>query len=264
MGDKFYQIKSYVKHYFMATRKGHNVHSPFAYKLCEEVFYNTSVFYDFEILKSIRSSLLKDESELIIEDFGAGSRNFSGNKRKVNEIAAKGISPVKQGELLYKLINYLNAQTIIELGTSVGITSLYLSLANKQAKVYSIEGSNELSLFAKELAKNNRVLNCTFINAKFDLALPQLLNELDSVDVLYVDGNHAYEATLNYFKIAKEKCSNDSVFIFDDIYWNKNMTKAWKEIKQDSTVTLSIDAFYFGMIFFKKEFKEKVHLKILL
>lgn len=264
MGDKFYQIKSYVKHYFMATRKGHNVHSPFAYKLCEEVFYNTSVFYDFQILKKLRNTLLKDETDLSVEDFGAGSQNFKSKKRKVKEIAAKGISPVKQAQLLYKLVNYLNAQTIIELGTSVGITSLYFSLANKLAKVYTIEGSNELSLFAKELAKNNRVLNCTFINAKFDLALPQLLSELDSVDVLYVDGNHTYEATLNYFKTAKDKCSNDSVFIFDDIYWNKNMTKAWEEIKSDATVTLSIDAFYFGMIFFKKEFKEKVHLKILL
>lgn len=261
MGDKLFQINSFVKHYFKATRKGHNVHSPFAYKLCEEVFYNSSVFYDFEFLKEIRNQLLKDETEIEVDDFGAGSANFKGNKRLVKTIAAKGISSVKQCELLYRLINYLKPETIIELGTSLGLTSMYLSLSNSKAKVYTIEGSKELSDFAKLLSKNNNITNCTFINEKFDDALPRLLNELSSVDLLYVDGNHTYESTLNYFKTAKEKCSNDSVFIFDDIYWNKNMFKAWEEIKHDATVTLSIDAFYFGIVFFKQEVKQKVDLK---
>ncbi len=261
MAINFHQIKNFVKHYFVAKRNGHGVHSPFSYQLCEEVFYNRNHFYDFNELKKVRNSLLNDTSELLIEDFGAGSKTFRSNKRKVNEIAQKGISTSKQSEVLYKLINFLKCNTSIELGTSLGLNTLYMANANKTGKIISIEGSKSLNEFASTLAKKNNVQNIEFIHSKFDTALPELLNKLPSLDLLYVDGNHTYEGTLNYFKLVLEKKNNASVFIFDDIYWSPQMTKAWKEIQNHPAVTLSIDAFYFGLIFFREEVKEKVDLK---
>ncbi|MCE3226047.1 MAG: O-methyltransferase-like protein [Bacteroidetes bacterium] len=252
-----------MSHFFSAKRKGHAVHSPFAYKLCEEVFYNTNSFYDFETLKEVRLSLARNKTELVIGDFGAGSKTFKGNKRKVSDIASKGISSSLQSELLYKLINYLRPATIIELGTSLGLNTLYLSMANSRAKVYSIEGSESLFEFATSLSAKNKLTNCEIIHGKFDAVLPGLLNKINSLDLFYVDGNHTYEATLNYFNMALEKRNTDSVFIFDDIYWSEGMTRAWNDISNNAKVTLSIDAFYFGLVFFKTEVKEKVHLKIL-
>ncbi len=264
MAINFHQIKNYIKHYFIAKRNGHGVHSPFAYQLCEEVFYNANHFYDFDALKKIRTSLLADSTELVIEDLGAGSKTFHSNKRKINEIARKGISTVKQSEILYKLINFLNCANNVELGTSIGLNTMYMAKANKTGKVISIDGSKSLVAFAGDLTKKNLVNNVEFINANFDSALPELLNKLNSLDLLYVDGNHTYEATLNYFKLALEKKQNNTVLIFDDIYWSPQMTSAWKEIKQHSAVTLSIDTFYFGLIFFKEEVKEKVDLRFYL
>lgn len=257
-----HQLTHFIKHYLSATRKGHNVHSPWAFTLCEEVFYNNSSFYDFEQFKKIRKDLLKDETELSVEDFGAGSKTFKGNKRKVKDIAAMGISTARQSELLYKLVNFLNARTVIELGTSLGLNTLYLSKANRNAKIYTIEGSSALHDFAEKLALENEISNSKFIRGKFDEELPKLLSEVNTVDLLYIDGNHTYEATLKYFHMALAKSINDSVFVFDDIYWSAGMTKAWEEIKNDPKVTLSIDAFYFGLVFFKQEIKEKVHIKI--
>lgn len=264
MAINFHQIKNYIKHYFVAKRNGHGVHSPFAYQLCEEVFYNTNHFYDFDELKKIRLELLNDATELIIEDLGAGSKTFTSNKRKVNDIVQKGISTTKQSEILYKLINFLNCNTSIELGTSVGLNTLYMANANKTGKIISIEGSKSLTDFATDLAKKNTIQNIEFINSNFNIALPELLNNLSSIDLLYVDGNHTYEATVNYFKLALEKKHNNSVFIFDDIYWSPQMTKAWNEIKKHTSVTLSIDTFYFGLVFFREEIKEKVDLKFYL
>jgi len=91
-----------------------------------------------------------------------------------------------------------------------------------------------------------------------------VLDELTTVDLLYLDGNHTYAATKDYFTMALEKKNNASVFIFDDIYWSKGMTEAWNEIKKHPSVTLSIDTFYFGMVFFKEEIKEKLDLKFYL
>jgi predicted O-methyltransferase YrrM len=263
MTINFHQIKHYIKHCLTAKWGGHGVHSPFAFQLCEEVFYNHNSFYDFEELQKIRKQLLNDKTEVTVEDFGAGSKTFTTNKRKIKDLAAKGTSTAKQSETLYKLINFLNCNTIIELGTSVGLNTLYLAKANKNGKVITIEGSKNLVKYARELAKKNDVSNIEFIEAKFDDALPTLLRN-NSLSLLYIDGNHTYEATMRYFNLALAKKDNSSVIVFDDIYWSPGMTKAWDEIKNNVSVTMSIDLFYFGMIFFKEEVKEKVDLKLFL
>lgn len=264
MTINFHQIKHYIKHYFAAKRNGHGVHSPFAYELCEQVFYNHSHFYDFEELRKIRSTLVTNETELSIEDFGAGSKTFTSNKRKICELTKKGTSSTKQSETLYKLINFLKCQTSLELGTSIGMNTLYLADANKTGKVITIEGSKSLYEFASDLAKKNKTTNIEFVHSKFDEALPQMLQKINSLDLFYVDGNHTYEATLIYFNLALAKKNNSSVFVFDDIYWSEGMTKAWEEIKKNPSVTLSIDTFNFGLVFFREELKEKVDLKFYL
>lgn len=264
MPINLHQIKHYLRHFFSAKRNGHGIHSPFAYQLCEEVFYNELSFYDFIPLSTVRNGLLNNQESLEVEDYGAGSKTFKSKVRRIKDIAKQGISSQKQSELLYKLMNFLHASNAIELGTSLGLNTLYMARVNKNATVISIEGSKTLSDFAAQLALKNKVNNIRFINARFEDAFPKLLQEINKLDVLYVDGNHTYEATLNYFKQALEKRHKHSVFIFDDIYWSKGMTKAWEEVKKNEAVTLSIDTFYFGIVFFKEELKEKVDLKLYL
>lgn len=259
-----HQILHFIPHFFSARRNGHGIHSPFAYQLCEEVFYNHYPFYDLNELGHIRTSLLTDDTTLSIDDFGAGSKTFKSKTRQVKDLAAKGISTVRQSEIFYRLINFLNCKSCVELGTSLGLNTLYLAKGNAAGQVTSLEGSPELSHFATALAQKANCTNISFINARFDAALPELLHSLHSLDLLYVDGNHTYDATLRYFELALHKKHNHSVFIFDDIYWSKGMTQAWREIKQNSSVTLSIDCFYFGLVFFRNEIKEKVDLKLYL
>jgi predicted O-methyltransferase YrrM len=237
------------------------VHSPFAFQLCEEVFYNTNGFYDFERLKKLREELLYDPTEFEIVDLGAGSKNL-GTKRKVNEIVRSGTTNTRQSELLYRLINYLHPKNVIELGTSVGLNTLYLALADKETKVYSIEGSENLSGYAKNLARKNKIENCEFICGNFDSQLPALLMRIEKIDLVYVDGNHTYDATMRYFQLLLLRKHKDTVLIFDDIYWSEGMTQAWNEIKVHEDVTMSIDTFNFGIIFFKEEVKERVDLRI--
>ena len=258
----FHLLKHYVRHWFVSKTNGHGVHSPFAYKLCEEVFYNPNHFYDFDKLDVLRKALLKNKTNLVIEDFGAGSKLMPAANRKVNQIAKQGISSKKQSELLYRLVNFLNCKTVIELGTSIGLNTLYLAMPSPDNNVYTIEGSTELHKFAQTLAIENNITNVRFIHGKFDDELPNLLNQLSGFDLLYVDGNHRYTSTLNYFNVALQKYHNNSLIVFDDIYWSKDMTKVWEEIKNHPSVSLSIDTFYFGLVFFKQEIKTKQHIKL--
>lgn len=257
-------LKHYIIHFLTAKRRGHGVHSPFAYRLCEEVFYNRDSFYHFNTLNKLRELLQMNETVLEIEDLGAGSKTFKSKQRKVKDIASRGISSVKQSELLYKLSNFLNCKTSVELGTSLGLNTLYLASVNKKSSVFTIEGSHNLSEFAKKLAQNLELNNIHFLQGNFDQAFPLLLKSIDPIDLLYVDGNHTYDATLRYFEMALSKKHEHSVFVFDDIYWSEDMTSAWKQIKGHVEVSLSVDTFYTGLVFFNTEIKEKRNLKFFL
>lgn len=209
--------------------------------------------------------MLRTDTQILhVNDLGAGSKKLNSTERRVCDIAKHGISNKKQSEFYFKLINYLNCTNVIELGTSLGLNTLYFSMANSSAKIYTIEGSESLckhatALFQKH-QRNNIVLKC----GNFDTELPQVLNETGSFDLLYIDGNHAFEPTLRYFQMALNYCKESSVIVFDDIYWSKEMTKAWQEVIKDPKVTLSIDCFYFGLVFFRKETKQKEHFKLML
>lgn len=252
-------IINYLK-YYTTAKTAHGVHSPFVYKFITELLesYNDD-YYQFKELDEVRKKLLKNNSVIEITDFGAGSKIFKDNKRKISDIAKHGISKKKYSELYFKLVNFTNSQFILELGTSIGLNTLYLAKANSKSTVYTIEGCSELAKFAGNLFEEQNAKNIFLINETFEKALPTSLKEIPQLDLLYVDGNHNYSSTINYFNLGLEKKHNHSVFIFDDINWNEEMQKAWQEIKAHPEVTISLDVFYVGIIFFRKEQQQKEH-----
>ncbi len=264
MTNNLHQAIHFIPHFLFSRRNGHGAHSPFLYSLCEEVFYNDSGFYAFSRLSRIRKELLNSKESVIVEDLGAGSRAFRGPSRLVSDIAAKGISTTEQSQILYRLINVLRCKTCVELGSSLGMNTLYMAAVSNNVNVVSIEGSVALYDFARQLAGRNGFKNAEFIHGNFDDAFPKVLQKIERLDLLYIDGNHRYEPTLRYFEAALQKKHNDTVFVLDDIYWSTEMTKAWKKICEHPDVTLCVDCFYTGYVFFKKEIREKVYSRIYL
>jgi len=224
-----------------------------------ELIKNNHPFGDFEELNLIRKELRTNTTTIDITDFGAGSKKLKSNTRKVNDIIKHGIAQKKQAEFLYRLLNKFTPKTVIELGTSIGLTTLYLSKAVPKSTIYTIEGCPNLYQFSKQIFKEQPASNIISINGNFDIEFPKLLTQLDNLDFLYIDGNHAYEPTINYFNLALAKKNTNSIFVFDDIYWSRGMQRAWQEICAHKEVTLSLDLFYFGIVFFRTENKEKEH-----
>lgn len=252
-------ISSYIK-YQLNARSAHGVHSPFVYKFITELLESFNEdYYQFTELAEIRKNLLKNNSVIEITDFGAGSKVFKDNKRRISSLVRYGTSKQKFSELYFKLVNFTNSQFIVELGTSIGLNTLYLSKANSASTIYTLEGCPELAKFSKTLFEKHNAKNIYLINDTFEKAFPKLLQEIPKIDLLFVDGNHNYKSTLEYFKLGLEKKHHHSVFVFDDINWNDEMKKAWNEIKDHPEVTLSLDLFSVGIIFFRKEQKEKEH-----
>lgn len=255
---EFKTILKYIN-YRLTSYTEHDLHSPFLYNFYMELIKNENPFNDFEDLNALRKQLQSNSTTIEITDFGAGSKKLNSNKRQIKQIAKHGIAQKKQAEFLYRLLNKFTPKTIVELGTSVGLTSLYLSKALPKSTIYTIEGCPALFQFSNKLFKTENAKNITSINGNFNIEFPKLLSKIDSLDFLYIDGNHAYEPTINYFKLALDKKNTNSIFVFDDIYWSEEMQKVWKEICAHKDVTLSLDLFYFGIVFFKTENKEKEH-----
>ncbi len=258
--SKFHQIKNFIWHRLTATHGGHGVHSPFVYLLCEEVFYNEAKLYRFDYLSALREGL-KDDSTLIkMEDLGAGSLKFTSTTRSIRAIIEHGISTQKQAEMLARLLNYLKLDECIELGTSIGLTTLYLSSSG--TTVHTVEGCTDLYHYAKKLGERANAINVHYYFGNFDHYLPKLLEGNVKPRFIYIDGNHTYEATLRYVKWCMKHLHEDCVIALDDIYWNAEMTKAWETVCAMTEVRVSIDLFHTGLLFFTTAPQEKIHYRI--
>jgi predicted O-methyltransferase YrrM len=78
------------------------------------------------------------------------------------------------------------------------------------------------------------------------------LNSLPKLDLVFFDGNHQKVPTLDYFHHCLTKAHENSIFIFDDIHWSSEMDEAWQQIQGHEQVSLTIDLFQFGLVFFRK------------
>ncbi len=248
-----YTIKKYISHFLKSKHRGHGVHSPFVYSFVKLVIENDGVFYSFKKIENIRNNLLENNKLIDVNDLGAGSKKNKNNKRKISYIAKTSLKPAKQAQFIFKVVNYFSPDNVIELGTSLGITTSYIAFAKKTSNIYTVEGSSEIHKIAQKVFKSLKLNNITAINDNFDNALPKLLEGNISPDLVYIDGNHTYDATMRYFNILLKYVNEKSILIFDDIYWSKDMNKAWNKIKNNNKVTLSIDLFHFGLVFFRNE-----------
>lgn len=241
-------VLNYLQHRFTAKSR-HGVHSPFVYHLVDQIIYDFHAKAEYEEIERLRSALLLDSHVVNVTDLGAGS-HISNNKQKlVKAIAKNALKPARLAQLIYRLTKYISPNRIIELGTCLGITTAYLAKAAPQALVTSIEGCPETaSVAAKNLSKLN-IGNVSLQTGNFDEILPGIVDAAESLDLVFVDGNHRKDATLNYFKWCLPKLSERGMMIFDDIYWSKGMKEAWQEIKSHPQVTVTIDLFWIGLVF---------------
>ena len=202
-------------------------------------------------IEAVREELLQSEDFVKIEDLGAKSLASSQSQRRVRSIARHGLSSPRFSRLLYRLLTHLEANYVVELGTSLGVNTLYLSAARPLAQVYTLEGISALADRAEDIFRQQGQSNIRLIRGNIDQTLPALLPRLPQVDLAYLDANHRYEPTVRYFEQIVEKVHQRSVIVVDDIYWSKEMQRAWQTIRQHTSVTLSVDLFQVGLVFFQ-------------
>ncbi|RYZ24175.1 MAG: class I SAM-dependent methyltransferase [Chitinophagaceae bacterium] len=263
MYSSFQLARKYIRYYRTAMNgKGHGMHSPFVFAFILDVLNNRPRYEAPAEVEALRRALLKDDTVLTIEDLGAGSRSGATKLRGVAQLARTAVKPPKWSHFLYRLARHYRPRTIIELGTSLGVSTAYLAKAVPEATVHTIEGSAAVQARAHRNFEMLGIRNIWSHAGNFDTVLPQLLAGIDTVDLAYIDGNHRHEPTVRYFRELLPHCANDSILVFDDIHWSAEMEAAWREIQGHPRVRCTVDLFFMGIVFFREEFKVPRHFTV--
>ena len=251
-------IQKYLHYYFTASNgKGHGIHSPFVFDFVQNVLNDTRNFYAYTTIEYLRGILLNNQASVHVEDLGAGSTVSKTQTRTVASIAKHAAKNKKLAQLLFRVAHFYQPLTILELGTSLGISTAYLASACPHAKVFSIEGAPEIAQLANANFHWLGLKNIYSSTGHFDEVLPTLLQKTSTIDLAFIDGNHRKAPTLDYFHQLLSSINSLSILIFDDIHWSQEMEEAWEIIKHHKKVTLTIDLFFIGLVFFRDDFKVK-------
>lgn len=244
--------------YTIAARNEHGLHSPFLFELYNEVFKSPKHYYCFEELEAQRKVLLSDNSAVRVSDFGAGSSYGSGELRSIKKIAKQSLKSRKYAQLLFRLALHLKAKKILELGTSLGLTTSYFASSDKQSKVFTIEACPNIHRKAQTMFDELGLVNIHAELGQFKDEIPKLGV---GFDLIFIDGHHDGEACLNYLEGLKSKLNpKGAVVVVDDIRWSSGMNRAWKSMLEDPFFQVKLDVFELGILIFRPQQASSRHI----
>lgn len=252
----WFRFRSFIKFYIKSITK-YNIHSPFIFDFVCNVLDISKEYYSFDVIEKERNRLKSDNRKINVNDYGAGSSFTKSPERKIAAIAGASLSGISKCRVLFNLADHYRCLKILELGTSLGISSAYFASANHKGSVITLEGDEEIAQIAGEVHKNLGIKNIDIVIGKFEISLADVLTNINRVDLAFIDGHHSKVPTIHYFNKIIEKCHNESIIVIDDIYWSEEMNSAWNIIISHTKVSLSIDLFDYGIVFLKKELSKE-------
>ncbi len=254
----FHKIRQFLRFYGGAVTK-YQLHSPIVASVARALIQDRRWYYAFQDVEVIRRKMRRSDVQLHFTDFGAGQ---ASGQRSLQQIVRRSASSRRQGQRLFRLANWLQPQSMLELGSSVGISTMYLASAARTARFITLEGCADCAAIARANLDILGLKNVEVRSGEFDTTLRPALTELAPVDLVYLDGNHRQAPTLAYFELCLAAAQPTTVFVFDDVYWSPEMTAAWQEIQNHARVTTTVDFFDLSLAFITPDFREKQHFRI--
>ncbi len=263
-----FQLRQFFRFYFAAVTK-YQLHSPFVFDMVMAVLEDSRWFYAFDDVETLRQAALESDVLMNVTDYGTGAvvqKNATSPHTSavpLRDIARRSASSIGQGQALFRLADWAKPSTVLELGTSLGFGILYLALAAQQAKIISLEGCSECAAAARNHFEMLKVDHVEVLDGPFEKTLMPALQKLQSLDFVFIDGNHRSGPTLAYFEQCLPFAHPKTVFVFDDAHNTPDMVEAWQRIRQHPRVTLTVDFFDLSLAFINPDFREKQHWQVI-
>ncbi len=254
----FHKIRQFLLFYWGAVTK-YQLHSPVVFEVAKALLLDKRWYYAFGDVEAVRKKMLQSDLPLNLTDFGAG---HATGPKSLRQVVRRSASNRWQGRRLFRLANWRQPDSLLELGTSVGLGTLYLALAARKARFITLEGCADCADLARGNLAALGLQQVQVRTGEFDTTLAPALAELMPLDLVYLDGNHRRAPTLAYFEQCLAAAHARTLFVFDDVYWSKEMTEAWMEIQNHPRVTATVDFFDLSLAFINPDFREKQHFRI--
>ncbi|OYU84997.1 MAG: methyltransferase [Flavobacterium sp. BFFFF2] len=244
----WFRLQSYLIFWWRSSNQ-HGVHSPFVFRWVTQCLYAPKSTH-WKTWMAWRKQLLSATHTFELTDFGAKSSRSESNFRTQSQLVRwAGTSPLK-AQLLIQNAAYFQPKTVLELGTSLGLGTYAFHLGNPESQITTLEGDpaiqQHVATLFKQLHCENIVSQC--IQFQDWLCEPNLSN---SFDLIFFDGHHQGDAMLRYAKQLLRCTHEGTLWIWDDIYWSVSMKQAWDEVCTWPEVTVSVDTFHLGFLFFR-------------
>ena len=264
--NRLYQLCTWMIHAMTAWNTGgENIHSPYLFEWVRMIMYDTHAYYSWADIEQCRCAMLESSKALTYVDYGCGKRTHTmTSQRMVRDIAQTSLEPSIYAQLLFRLVNWMGHQAreqhndslhIVELGTSLGITTAYLASADSRNQIVTFEGCHEVAEEARANWEKLQLHNIQCVEGDIDVTLQNNLPAV--VDIAFIDANHTYEATMRYFNTILHHIHNKSVVVIDDIYHSPEMRRAWGEVCRCNAVTTTMDIWRMGIVFFDANYLHK-------
>lgn len=247
-------------HYWLNAVNEHSLHAPFAFHFYTKIVKPDEIHSEFFSIEAVRNKFLHSKKIIQLHDPEPGSLNTRCHQRQLKDITRNSLTPPKYSRLLYRIARHMQAKHIVELGTSLGINTLYLSSAAPESQLYTFDGCEATADEAQQVFEWWHLKNIHMETGNIDQNLPALLQHIPQIDLLYINADHHYTPTIQYYEHCKKKAHKSSIFILNGIYWSKEMKKTWQHMRHDPLVSLSLDLFGVGIIFFRKLYNKQHHL----
>lgn len=261
LASRLYHLQRLL-HFYRNAQTVYDLHSPFAFQFAQAVLEDRRHYYCFSEIETLRQHLLRNRQVLTLEDLGAGSQIESTQQRRVSSIARYSASTPLFCRWLFRMVQFVQPQTILEMGTSLGLSTLYLKAAARESQFITLEGAAPLHQLACKHFHQRKYGPIDARLGPFDQQLIPALNDLKKLDLAFIDGNHTKTATLHYFQECLKYTHPASVLIFDDIHWSTEMEAAWQQIQAHPSVRLTVDLYFAGVVFFRKELQTNAHYQL--
>ena len=248
----FLQIYRYFVFLVQSKTLG-QIKDPFVSDFYENALTDKEHSLFYSRIEALRSDLKKDQSAIDLRDFGSGSKVFSNEKKTIASLAKKSLSLPYQCRVMSRICEHYKPANILELGTSLGISSSYLAVGNETAKIWSLDGDPNCIRVANQVFKKLGLQNIHTVLGPFYETLEPTLKSISKVDLVFMDGHHDKDATLSYYAQIRPYCHDKTIMIIDDIYWSKGMQDAWRELITANDVIVSLDLFFCGVLFFRTD-----------
>lgn len=269
--DRLHRIWAYLKHLFTAwNTTGEGIHSPYLFHIVRFILRDENTFYCFADIERRREMLLACNDVLDVVDYGSqGSPEGKHVQRRVCDIAAREVERPQVGQLLFRLLHFMGQHEqrpleILELGTSLGVTTAYLASADSRNHVMTFEGSEAVLQVAQGVWRALHLENIAWQQGNIDRTLyiyARDMHTCDKLDLAYVDANHTYEATMRYVDFLLPRITEKGIIVLDDIHYSQDMERAWRQLQADPRVTTTMDLYHVGLLFVDQHYLKR-HYRI--